>query len=136
LRIVLAVVAALTAVLLAHCRHEPLRKRAAFGKLHSFGNGQRWVVPRSRPIIGSLGNRALRGRTAEESLHELGGFLRRKRRHSAVQRQKAGEESIEPRALLRRERRALGQQIEFRRWHRLAHSTASAQNNVFSWSIS
>src|SRR5262249_9222403 len=44
-RIIIAIVAALTAILLGHRRHHPPPQWAAFGKLHALGDRQRLVVP-------------------------------------------------------------------------------------------
>ena len=118
-RIVLAVVAALAAVLLAHRRHHPARAAAAFGELHALGERHGLVVPRRAVVFF--------GRTADlDAGQQRRGLLRRQRGGVAIQ--KAGEESVQPDALLGGERRALRHDGGKGRTHRRVHGAASDEH--------
>ena len=104
--IVLTVVAALAAVLLRHRRHHAAAQRPAFGELHALGERQRLVVP-GRFVVIVVGRRAA-GRSAGISAADCSGDSGVTPRRRARQ---AGEEAVEPGALLRRERRALRDEL-------------------------
>ena len=111
--IVVAVVAALAAVLLRHRRHHAATQRSAFRELHSLGDRQALIVPR-RIVVGAGGL----------FHHRRAGRIRQRLHAARLGRHQPGKEAIEPRALLRRERRAVGDEIE--RWRRhLVHCRAS-----------
>jgi hypothetical protein len=74
-RIVFAIVTALAAILLRHCRHQLAAKRARFGKLHAVGHRHGLVVPWRFAVIAVV-ERAL-GRIR----HQAFGLIRRKCRH-------------------------------------------------------
>src|SRR6185369_3191774 len=109
--IILAVIAALAAVLLRHRRHQLPAYGLRLGQRHALGQRQRLVVPGRTAVI-VLGGRGRR------AVHQGGRLLVAQRRHArAFERDKAGEEAVEPFALLRRERRALRNQRRKRRRH-------------------
>ena len=129
-RIVLAIVAALAAVLLRHRGHHLAPQRLAFGELHALGERHGLVVPRRLAVVGVAERVGGAG-------HQRGVLLGRERGHArAVERDEAGEEAVQPGALLVRERRGLGNERGDRRRDGLAHSTASASNIAFSASAS
>ncbi len=124
--IVLAVVTALAAVLLRHCRHHAPPQRLPFGEPHALGQLQRLIVPR-RAVI-------LFGRLRRGARHECGRFFRGQRRDAAVHdcavgRNQSGEKAAQPLALLGCERRAARDQLERRRRKVLGHSAASASHS-------
>ena len=104
--IVPTIVTALSAVLLSHGRHQACVHRAAFSELHPVGERHGRVVPgRVAHIIVAcfLGER-------RDSREQGVGVLRRESGDAvAVESEEACEESVEPCALLRRERRAFRQ---------------------------
>src|SRR4051812_49368986 len=68
--------------------------------------------------------------------HQRGVLLRRQRCDAGtVERHQAGKESVQPGALLGRERRGFGNERRDRRRHVLAHAVTSASNICFSASI-
>ena len=111
--VVLAGVAALAAVLLRHRRHHPAAQRPARGKRHPFRDRHGLVVPGRRAVV-TVGERV--GAAVGVQAGPGGG------RRRAVVAQQPGEEAVQPGALLRRERRILGQH---RRPH---HGTFSSPN--------
>ena len=111
--VLLAVVAALAAILLAHRRHHLAAQRLAVGELHALGERQGLVVP----------GRAVVGLDADiDARHQRRRILRRQRRDVAVQQ--AGEKAVEPDALLGGERRVLRHDRCKRRAQRRVHAPA------------
>ena len=100
-RIVVAVVAALTAVLLRHRGHHAPPQRTAFRELHAVGKFQRLIVP-GRFTVVAIARRRTR--------HQRGRLFRSERCHAPIERHQAGKETIEPGALLGRKRRGFGNQ--------------------------
>ena len=135
--VILAIVAALAAILLAHGGHEPPPQRAAFGELHAVAERHGGVVPRRLPIVAII-KRAARRRRARphDVVHQRRGLFRRQRVDAAIERQQPGEEAIEPGALLRRKRRGVRNERRDRRRRGLRHSTACVSNSDLSASTS
>ncbi len=135
--VVLAIVAALAAILLAHGRHEPPPQRPAFGKLHALAERHGGIVPGRLPVVAVV-ERAARRRRARphDVVHQRRGLFGRQRVDAAVERQQAGEEAVEPGALLGRERRGVRNERRDRRRRGLRHSTACVSNSVLSASTS
>jgi hypothetical protein len=125
-RIVVAIVAALAAILLRHRRHHAPAQRAALRKLHAIGDRHGLVVPGRLAVI------AIAGRALQNS----GALLRRQWRRTAC-RQQAGKEAVEPGALGFREWRAGGNDLDPGRRghlvHGLASASASLRNVAPSW---
>src|ERR1700704_2318009 len=122
-RIVLAGVSALSAVLLSHCRHHPPPQRTTFGKLHPVIEWHGRVVPRRIVIV--FGGRARWRCKIEPVWQQSRRLFRRKRRDTVFERKQPREQTIQPDALLGREWRALRDQRREGRAGRQAHSTAS-----------
>ena len=93
-RIVVAIIAALAAILLRHRRHHASPQRPAFGKFHAVSNRHGLVMPWRFAVI------AVTGR----ALHDGGALLGGQRRRSVGQQ--SGEESVQPGTLCLGERRA------------------------------
>ena len=112
-RITLAIIAALAAILLRHGRHHPSPQRSAFSELHARVEGQRLVVPGRLAVIGigRLQERAALGSNAI-GVTPL-----------STDRQ-AGEKSVEPAALLGGEGRRF--RDEARRRGHVGHCRISA----------
>src|SRR5262249_26008697 len=129
-RIVLAVIATLAAILLSHRRHHPSPQRPAVGKFHAFGERQRLVVPWRLPVVAVI-ERPLRGR--DQPGHQRRVRLRRKGGDArSAKLKKAGKKAVEPSPLLRGERGAIGNQFRNWRARRLSHSTACCSNMAFN----
>ena len=129
--IVLAIVAALAAILLRHRGHHAPPQRPAFGERHALGERQASGRATAHRRCRCRRTRWSRAR------HQRGALLGRERGDArAVERDQAGEEAVQPRALLGRERRGLGNERGDRRRDGLAHSAASASNIAFSASAS
>ena len=113
--VVLAIVAALPAILLAHGRHHPSPQRPAFGELHALVDRHCLIMPGSAVVF---------VRRSGSAGHQGRAVLRRKRRDAGVgQAECGGEKSVEPGALLRRERRRLRQYRQFG-WGRIVRHAA------------
>ncbi len=128
LGVVLAVVAALAAILLAHGGHQFAAHRPAFSELHAFGDRHGGVVPGSRPVV------AIACRSNLDARHQPCRILRRQRGGFAIQQ--PGEEAAQPLPLLRRERRVLRHNAGQGRSQALVHSAASwskAASTPMSW---
>ena len=134
-RIFLAARAALAAILLGHRRHHAARQRPAFRELHAVDDLDGGIVPR-RAIIGRRRRARSSARRREQPRHQRRRFLRGQRRRRRVELQQAGEEAVEPGALLRAERRGLRQYFQDRRPRRQVHSPASCSNIAVSASAS
>ncbi len=115
IRIVLAVVAALAAVLLAHRRHHTAWQGPALGKLHALSEWHGLVMPRCAVVV--FGRSPDLG-AGQQRLR----FLLRQRGGVAVEQ--PCEESIQPDALLGGERRALRNDGSEWRAHRGVHAAA------------
>ena len=101
IRIVVAIVTALAAILLRHRRHHAPAQRAAFRQRHARVERQRLIVPRRFAIV------------ASPPPMNGGVLLGRKRRDRPPSgATKPGEKAVEPGALLGREGRGFGQKIE------------------------
>ena len=125
--VVLAVVAALAAILLRHRRHHAARQRLAVGELHAIGERHRRVVPRRAVVVVGGRPNATPGTSCAASSADSGV--------TPSQAEQAGEQAVQPGALLRRERRVLRQEIGIGgRGVMLMH--ASASTIVLSASIS
>jgi hypothetical protein len=137
-RIILAVIAALPAILLRHRRHEPARQRLAIGEFHAIGHRHRRVVPRGAVV--SFGGVVLRRngacRAVEKSGQKLRGVGGRYRRDIFRQSEQAGEQAIEPGALLYRERRGFRNEGRNGRPLGNAHTAASGSAIALSASTS
>ena len=137
-RIILAVIAALTAILLCHRRHEPARQRLAIGEFHAIGHRHRRVVPRGA-IVGFRGivlRDRCTNRAVEKSCQKLGGVGSRYRRNVFRQSEQASEQAIEPSALLHRERRGFRNERRNGRPLRNAHTAGSRSAIALSTSTS
>ena len=95
----LAQVAALAAVLLRHGGEQAARQRLAVGELHALGDRHGGIVPGRAVVLGRPAPWRQRPACAPSS--GVGAGL-------GVERQQAGEEAVEPGALLVGERRAVG----------------------------
>ena len=106
IRIIVTIIAALPAVLLRHRRHQAPLQRPPFGKLHAVSKRHGGIVPR-RAIVGlcvaicSNRRSSLAGKVGQE-FRDVGGG---KRSDTVLQPEQPGEQTVEPSALLRRERR-------------------------------
>ncbi len=80
-RIILAIIAALAAILLAHRRHHAGRQHFTFGKLHPFREYERRIVPGR--IIGSVRRR--RAGAARQAGQEFAELLAGERRDALLQ---------------------------------------------------
>lgn len=123
LRIVVAIVAALPAILLRHRGHHLAAHGTAFGELHPVRNRHGLVVPWRFTVVAVTG------------LHDGGTLLRRQRR-GHIRRQQPGKEAVEPGALRVGERRAGGNDVEFRRGRDLVHADTCASASLRSVSPS
>src|SRR5438067_9468132 len=94
-RIVLAIVTALAAILLPHGRHHPPPQRPAFSELHPLTEGQRLVVPGRSLVVAIIERASCRRRTGHLG-HQGSGLVRGERAHSASEPEQPGEEAIEP----------------------------------------
>ena len=95
-RIVLAGVAALSAVLLSHRRHHPPAQRATVGELHAIRQSHRRVVPgRVAVVVGRL----CEWRDAGQQDRTL--FRRQHGDTAGLEPEIAREKAVEPGALLR-----------------------------------
>jgi hypothetical protein len=130
--VILAIVAALAAILLRHRRHHLPPQRPAIGELHAFGQRHGRIVP-GRAVIGILWPILPRIDETGQQFRHIGGG---QRRDAALQPVEAGEQAIEPGALLRRKWRGFGEERWDRRPLRDAHSAASCATMVLSASIS
>ncbi len=119
LRIVVAIITALAAILLRHRRHHAPSQRAALRKLHTLGNRQGLVVPGRLAVV------AIAGGTLK-----YGGALLRRQRCRTIGRQQSGEEAVEPGALRFGEWRAGGNDFDFGRRRHLVHAETSASASL------
>ena len=122
--IVLAVIAALAAILLRHRRHHPPRQRLAFGELHALGKRHGRIVP-GRAVVGfggalSPAHRSDPGKSLATSAVDSGVT-------PPSSPNSAGEQAVEPGALLGRERRGLRDEGRDRRPRRDAHAAPPAR---------
>src|SRR5690242_7834885 len=127
----MTIVAALTAILLGHCRHHSPRQRPALSKLHSVHKSHRRIVPRSAVI--NFG----RGRSAgiDKPWQEFGHVGTRERGNPFLQAKYPGKQTIEPGPLLNRERGRFGN--ERRNWGALRYAHAASRSaSALSASIS
>ena len=99
-RVGLAQIAALSAILLRHGREQLALQRPPFGKLHALVDRHGGVVPGGLAVV------TVSGQRPGGSAGQLAGH--RRDAGLGVERQQAGEETVEPGALLHRERRAVG----------------------------
>src|SRR5262249_36851198 len=123
--IIFAVVAALAAILLAHGGHHAPAQRPPLRKLHALIELNGLVVPWRLAVV-TVVERPLCDRRRRRTRHQRRGFFRRQRRYAAVEREEAGEEAIEPFALLGRKRRVLRNEGRERRARREAHAASTA----------
>ena len=125
LRIVVAIVAALAAILLRHRRHHAPAQRTAFGELHAVGNRHGLVVPRRFAVVAIAGRPC---NTAPPSSAESGV----EPSSESIPTKKA----VQPGALRLGERRARRNDFEPRRRGHLVHEEASASASLRSVSPS
>ncbi len=112
--VVIAIIAALTAILLGHRRHHASTQRAPFRKLHALVNSERLIVPGRGAVIGvAIDDRGVL-------------FWRERCDAAAVLRDESREKTIQPGSLFGREGRRLGNDLDERRWRDLVHWSVSA----------
>ncbi len=123
-------VAALAAVLLRHGGHQTRRERPASRHAHALGGRDRRVVPGCLVVGGQ--HRAVRdhrgARQAEPGLPGLQQCLGRRDRP-----ERRCEEARKPHALLLRERRRLGHEVQAGNGNRSRHATTSAAARARRW---
>src|SRR6185437_4501138 len=130
LRIVMAIVAALPAILLGHRRHHSLRQRPVFGKLHPLAKRHCGVVP-GHAVVNCRRRRRIAHEAGQQPCH-VGA---RQRRYAFFQTEQPRKKSVEPRALLNRKRRRVRKEGRYGWALRNAHA-ASRSAMALSASIS
>src|SRR5205085_10345230 len=133
IRIILAVVTALPAILLSHRRHHPPAQRTIFGESHPFSYGQGWVMPGSIPCVPRIqrlcpGSELREKRSIRFLVESCGG--------PDTELQEACEKAVQPSTLLRGERGIFREQIGNGRTRELVHAAASVANISRKTSIS
>ncbi len=117
-RIVAAIIAALTAILLRHGRHHPSPHRSAFGQLHAICDRHGLVVPGRFAIVA----------VARRSQHRP--ILLRRQRRGAVEAEHTDQEAVQPLSLLVAERSVRRNDFHPRRGRDLVHADASASASL------
>src|SRR5205823_5662103 len=96
IRVVLAIVAALAAVLLRHRGHHAPSQGTARGERHAFRHWESLIVPGRLSIVAII-ERPLGDR--RNARHQGGTFFRRKRRHAVAETEIPREKAVQPGAL-------------------------------------
>ena len=125
--VVLAIVAALAAILLAHRRHHAPPQRPPLGQRHALIERHGRIVPGRLIVIAVRGRRIRPCRQLDRP--------RRRQRGAGIDRQKAGEEAVEPGTLLGAEGRRFRNERRAGRW-RLHRHAACSSTNRFKASVS
>src|SRR5215472_3410216 len=129
--VVLATVAALAAILLAHRRHHAPPQRPHIGKLHSLGERDPGIVPRRLAVIAVV-QRPARRRRASGALQQCRRFSGGERINAAIERQKPGKETVQPGTLLGRKWRRFRNEVWDRRRRGVSHSYPCRSNMALS----